>query len=68
MPEAMLFNQRQAVVLDDIKRFWKAEKNGNIPCIFFVDARGDCFHVTYSPSPGGEQVRDDEFSKLLSLI
>ena len=67
MPEAMLFNKRQGVVLDDIVRFWKADKVRQ-PCIFFVDTRGDSFHVIYAESVAGRETRDSEFSQLLERI
>lgn len=69
--EAMIFNKRQGVVLDDIARWWKWTKRDHleeIPCIFFVDRRGDSFHVTYSPDADGLQVRDQDFRKLSELM
>lgn len=65
--EAMVFNGRQGVVLDDIARFWKADKqtaDQNIPCLFFVDIRGSSFHVTYSENEQGRHLRDREFLEL----
>lgn len=69
--ETMVFNHRQGVVLDDIARFWKADKPAGtepIPCIFFVDSRGDSFHVTYSRSDKGVALRDSEFSELVRRL
>lgn len=71
MPEAMLFNQKQGVVLDDIVRFWKADKpvgKTMHPCIFFVDVRGDSFHVVYESTGTGRESRDCQFSVLLERI
>ncbi len=65
--EAMVFNGKQGVVLDDIARYWKADKNDRLagmPCIFFVDIRGDSFHVIYDASEDGRLQRDSEFSTL----
>ena len=67
MPEAMLFNKRQGVVLDDIVRFWKADKVRQ-PCIFFVDTRGDSFHVIYAESVEGRERRDSDFRILMDRI
>ena len=67
----MVFNDRQGVVLDDIARFWKADKMSdgqNIPCLFFVDIRGSSFHITYSESAQGRHLRDEEFSELVRKL
>ena len=69
MSEAMLFNEVQGIVLDDIARFWKAEKHGDAaPCIFFVDIRGEGFHVKYSNDKSGAERRDTDFSKLMEKV
>jgi hypothetical protein len=67
----MLFNNRQGIVLDDIARFWKDDKQQagrQIPCIFFVDIRGASFHVTYSENAEGRKIRDQEFTKLAGRL
>jgi hypothetical protein len=69
--EVMVFNNRQGIVLDDIARFWKDDKQQagrEIPCIFFVDIRGASFHVTYSENAAGRKSRDLEFTKLAGSL
>lgn len=73
MSEAMLFNGRQGIVLDDIARFWKGTKRADsltpaMPCIFFVDIRGVSFHVTYESGQKGESLRDVEFMSLARAL
>ena len=69
MSEAMLFNNRQGVVLDDIARFWKADKHDEgMPCIFFVDVRGINFYISYPKSHEGRKERDIQFNELMRSI
>lgn len=70
MAEAMMFNGRQGIVIDDIVRWWKQDKRVGtecVPCIFFVDVRGDSFHVTYEKNQKGRSRRDSEFDALTRM-